>query len=258
MPWLTLGWETLASRAVSPGAWRPAAARSCRQLQLRTKQGWGAQAEASQQLPPPAQAARGRETPPRPLLGPTSTREPWDQAPQRQHGAGRGRSHRRAPPQCREGAGWVLAWARMQRDPLPSPAANAKSIRHVSAPRGNRLRPVEGSSQGSETAPWRLSPRWEAGDVRSQSPERCRRAPSPTAAGSLLPSAGPVPGGLRGPGGSGREGSDLPTTRMGSRGLPALAAPLLAPECWKPGSQQTAHPRSRQSHCLAPSGHPWG
>lgn len=38
----------------------------------------------------------------------------------------------------------------------------------------------------------------------------------PAAAGSLLPGAGPMPGGLCHPGGSGREGMDSPAARTGS------------------------------------------
>lgn len=79
-----------------------------------------------------------------------------------------------------------------------------------SAPAGGREFP------GPGPAPRRLSPRWEAGDVPSQSSEGCRHSPSPTAAGSLLPSAGPMPGGLRGPGGSGREETESPAPGTGS------------------------------------------
>lgn len=84
------------------------------------------------------------------------------------------------------------------------------SPRH-SAPAGGREFP------GPEPAPRGLSPRWEAGDVPRPSAERCRHClHPPAAAGSLLPGAGPMPGGLCHPGGCGREGMDSPAARTGS------------------------------------------
>lgn len=163
-----------------------------------------------------------RETPPRPLLGPTSNLLAPGPAPRGHHGAGRGRSHPRAPPQLREGAGRVLAWARRRRDPLPSPAAKAKSIRHVSAPRGNRLRPAEGSSQGRG--------RRLGGSAQGGRPGMCR-AKAQKAADALHPPPQPAPscpalepcpegcGAPAAPGGSRQRRHRAPS------GLPALAAP---------------------------------
>lgn len=94
---------------------------------------------------PPAPTSCPRET----LPGPTIN--PWAQ---RHHGAGRGKEPWQGPSTALEGAGWVLAWARMQQDPLLSPAANTKSIRHVPAP--------EAIGSG---APRARSRRWEAGDM---------------------------------------------------------------------------------------------
>lgn len=187
-----------------------------------------------------------RETPPRPLLGPTSNLLAPGPAPRGHHGAGRGRSHPRAPPQLREGAGRVLAWARRRRDPLPSPAAKAKSIRHVSAPRGNRLRPAEGSSQGRG--------RRLGGSAQGGRPGMCR-AKAQKAADALHPPPQPAPscpalepcpegcGAPAAPGGSRQRRHRAPS------GLPALAAPS---RLGRPGSQLAAHPWGRQSRCPAP------
>ena len=149
------------------------------------------------------------------------------QPPRRHHGAGRGRSHPGAPRQLREGAGWVLAWARRLRAPLLSPAANAKSIRHVSAPQGNRLRPAEGSSQGRRRRLGGSAQGGRPGMCRAKAPLAADALHPPTAAGSLLPSAGPTPRGLRGPGGSGREETDRPAPRTGSPQPPGSGSSSL-------------------------------
>ena len=178
------------------------------------------------------------------------------QPPRRHHGAGRGRSHPGAPRQLREGAGWVLAWARRLRAPLLSPAANAKSIRHVSAPQGNRLRPAEGSSQGRR--------RRLGGSAQGGRPGMCR-AKAPLAADALHPPPQPAPSCPAldpRPEGCGAPGAPVgrrPTAPLRGRdppSLPAPAAPLLALEHWKPGSQQTEHLRRRQSHGPAPPQRP--
>lgn len=214
--------------SLSPGSQRPAAARSYHQLQPRRlsrsqhragmlSPGW--RSPGSSHLLPELRrttAARGREIPPCPLLGPTSNPSasgPAAPKPSRSRegkepprgpstAPGRGRLGPRVGTEAARSA--TLSGCQCQ---IHSPRFGSP---RQSAPAGGREFP------GPESEPWRLSPRWEAGDVLSQSPEHCRRSPSPTAAGSLLPSAGPMPGGLRGPGGSGREEKDRLATRMGS------------------------------------------
>lgn len=260
--------------AVSQGTRRPAAARSCHRLQPRRlrcsrhragMRSPGRRHPGISHLLPElgrATAARGRETSPRPLLSPTS--DPSSASgPAAPKASGRGRSHPGAPPQLREGAGWVLAWAQRRQDPLLSPAANAKSIRHVSAPQGNRLRPAEGSSQGRR--------RRLGGSAQGGRPGMCR-AKAQNAADTLhpppqpapsCPALDPCPEGCGAPGAPVGKRQTAPLRGRAPPGLPALAAPLLALEHWKPRSQQTAHLRRRQSRCPAPgsllcSGHPWG
>lgn len=229
-----LGWEIpglaphFQGSAASPGTGRPAAARSCHQLQPRRlsrsrhRAGMlspGQRRPGSSHLLPElghAAAARGRETPPRPLLGPTSNPSPSGPAAPKASGSREGKEPSRGPSAApgRGRLGPRVGTEAARSAPLSGCQRQIHSPRfgspRQSAPAGGREFP------GPETAPWRLSPRWEAGDVPSQSPEHCRHSPSPTAAGSLLPSAGPMPGGLRGPGGSGREETDRPATRTGS------------------------------------------
>lgn len=186
-----------------------------------------------------------RETLPHPLLGATSSLLAPGAALQ---GAGRGRSHGRAPRQLREGAGWVLAWARKRRDPLLSPAANAKSIRHVSAPRGNRLRPAEGSSQGRG--------RRLGGSAQGGRPGMCRVKaqkaadilhPPPQPAPSC-PALEPCPEGCGAPAAPGGRRQRVP---LGDRLPPLWQLPCGLCER---GSQLTAHPWRNQSLCPAPGG----
>lgn len=153
--------------------------------------------------------AQGRELLPHPLLGPapnlSASGPAAPKAPRSREGKEPSRGPSTAPGRGRLGPRVGTEAARSA--PLSGCQRQIHSPRfgspRQSAPAGGREFP------GPETAPWRLSPRWEAGDVPSQSPERCRHSPSPTAAGSLLPSAGPMPGGLRGPGGL-RSGGDGP------------------------------------------------
>lgn len=162
----------------------------------------------------------------------------------RPQGAGRGRIHPGAPRQLLRGAGWVLAWARRRPDPPLSPAANAKSIRHVSAPRGNRLRPAEGSSQGRS--------RRLGGSAQGGRPGMCR-AKAPSAADVLhpppqpapsCPALDPCPEVWGAPGGSAPEqtGSPLP---------PHAGSPILAPGSRSP-------PRSNVNGGGKAPGWPWG
>lgn len=179
------------------------------------------------------------------------------QLPKGHHGAGRGRSRPRAPRQLREGAGWVLAWARKRLDPLLSAAANAKSIRHVSAPRGNRLRPAEGSSQGRG--------RRLGGSAQGGRPGMCRAKaqkaadilhPPPQPAPSC-PALDPCPEGCGAPAAPGGRRQRVPLRGRAPSGLPALAAPL-----WALRARIPAHSTSLQEPepLLEPpqSGRAWG
>lgn len=153
---------------------------------------------------------------PRPLLGPARNRLASGPGAPKASRSREGKEPSRGPSAA-PGRGWLgprVGTEAARSAPLSGCQRQIHSPRfgspRQSAPAGGREFP------GPETAPWRLSPRWEARDVPSQSPERCRHSPSPTAAGSLLPSAGPMPGGLRGPGGSGQEETVRPATRTGS------------------------------------------
>lgn len=203
----------MGQRSRAQGGGVPAAPTSCpslNTLQQQHKAGNRRLVPCSMPSVPATPRASGSRERKEPSQGPSTT-------PERPSGSS-----------CGHGGSEICSSLRL---PTPNPFATFRLPEAIGSG-GRRQLP------GPEPAPWRLSPRWEAGDVPSQSPELCRHSPSPTAAGSLLPSAGPMPGGLRGPGGL-RSGADR--QGMGSPPQPpTLAAPLLALECWQPGSQQTA------------------
>lgn len=179
-----------------------------------------------------------RETPPHhPLLGATSNLLAPGPAPQRASRSREGKEPSQGPSAA-PGRGWL--GARVGTEAAGSaPVCGCQRQIHSprfgssrqSAPAGGREFP------GPGPAPRRLSPRWEAGDVPSQSSEGCRHSPSPTAAGSLLPSAGPMPGGLRGPGGSGREETESPAPGTGSLRPPRSGSSPLGSASQDPSSQ---------------------
>lgn len=186
-----------------------------------------------------------RETP----LHPTSSLLAPGPARQGHHGAGRGRSHSRAPPQLREGAGWVLVWARRRRDPLLSPAANAKSIRHVSAPRGNRLRRAEGSSQGRGRRLGGSAQGGRPGMCRAKAQKAADTLHPPPQPAPSCPALDPCPEGCGAPAAPGGRRQRVPLRGRAPCGLPALAAPLLAL-----GARIPAHSTSLGSWSLLRSG----
>lgn len=201
-----------------------------------------------------------RTTPPHPLLGPTSDLLAPGPSPHGHHGAGRGRSHPRAPPQLREGAGWVLAWARRRRDPLLSPAANAKSIRHVSAPRGNRLRPAEGSSQGRGRRLGGSAQGGRPGMCRAKAQKAADTLHPPPQPAPSCPALDPCPEGCGAPAAPGGRRQRVPLRGRAPSGLPALAAPLLALEARIPANRtslEEAEPLPG-SWSLLHSGRAWG
>lgn len=167
-----------------------------------------------------------RATPPHPLLGSTSDLLAPGPSPQGHHGAGKRRSHPRAPPQLREGAGWVLAWARRRRDPLLSPAANAKSIRHVSAPRGNRLRPAEGSSQGRGRRLGGSAQGGRPGMCRAKAQKAADTLHPPPQPAPSCPALDPCPEGCGAPAAPGGRRQRVPLRGRAPSGLPSSVALL--------------------------------
>lgn len=179
-----------------------------------------------------------RETPPHhPLLGATSDLLAPGPTPQRASWSKEGKEPSQGPSAA-PGRGWLGARVGTEAAGCAPVSGCQRQIHsprfgspRQSAPAGGREFP------GPGPAPRRLSPRWEARDVPSQSSEGCRHSPSPTAAGSLLPSAGPMPGGLRGPGGSGREETESPAPGTGSLRPPRSGSSPLGSASLDPSSQ---------------------